>query len=258
MTPPSAAGRVWEMEPSESLPESVPEPRKSFSAARLQALFEILLMSGLLSSFVASLPFVAGKHSREALLTSVRYVTGFVMLEAAITLMLLALLMKVHGEKLSDLGLRWDRWRTQLAVGIFVVPLLFFLNGAVGALFRFCLPRFFTEHNPLLEIIHTPSDLALFILAVLAAGGVKEELQRAFIIIRFRDHLGGAWLGLALWSIVFGAGHYVQGVQGVAVAALFGFVFGSIYILGGRLIAPMVSHGVYDTVALLTYWVLRK
>jgi membrane protease YdiL (CAAX protease family) len=100
--------------------------------------------------------------------------------------------------------------------------------------------------------------LVLLIISVLIAGGIKEELQRAFILIRFRDHLGGARLGLVLWSIAFGAGHYVQGFQGMVIAGLFGLVFGTIYLLRGNLIAPMVSHGLYDMVALLGYWFLRR
>lgn len=239
-------------------PESTPEPQSRLWLNRLQAFFEVVLMSGLFSSFVATVPFTLQKHSSEALLRSVRVVTSFVVLEAGITFVLLALILKAHGETVADLGLRWNRWRRQLIIAIAIVPVLFFLNGLVGGVFRVFLPKFFTERNPLMEIIHTPKDLVLFIVSVLIAGGVKEELQRAFILNRFRDHLGGAKLGLVLWSLAFGAGHYVQGFQGVIVAGLFGLVFGAVYLFRRNLIAPMVSHGLYDTVALLGFWLFRK
>lgn len=239
-------------------PESTPEPQSRLWLNRLQAFFEVVLMSGLFSSFVATVPFTLQKHSSEALLRSVRVVTSFVVLEAGITFVLLALILKAHGETVADLGLRWNRWRSQLIIAIAIVPVLFFLNGLVGGVFRVFLPKFFTERNPLMEIIHTPKDLVLFIVSVLIAGGVKEELQRAFILNRFRDHLGGAKLGLVLWSLAFGAGHYVQGFQGVIVAGLFGLVFGAVYLFRRNLIAPMVSHGLYDTVALLGFWLFRK
>ena len=77
----------------------------------------------------------------------------------------------------------------------------------VAGTIRHYFPRFYTERNPLMEAIRTPSDLALFLVAAVLAGGIKEELQRAFILTRFRDHLGGAGLGLILWSSAFGAGH---------------------------------------------------
>jgi membrane protease YdiL (CAAX protease family) len=238
------------------LPESTPEPRQRVWLDRLQALFEVLLMSGVFSSFVATVPLAIRAHGSDALLKSVRTVASFVLLEAGITFLLLALILRAHGETLADLGLRFDRWRGRLILGIAIVPGLFFLNGLVGSMFRIFLPRYFTGRNPLMEIVHSPQDLILFIISALIAGGVKEELQRAFILTRFRHHLGGAWLGLVLWSIAFGAGHYVQGVQGMVIAGLFGLGFGLVYLLTSNLIAPMVSHGLYDTLALLGYWFL--
>ena len=240
------------------LPESPTESRRRLWLYKLQAIFEIVLMSGLFSSFIATVPISLHKHGSEVLLKNVRTVTSFVLLEAGITFVLLALLLKAHGETLADLGLRSDRWRRQLVVGILLVPVLVFLNGLVGGFFRLFLPRYFSDRNPLMEIIHTPEDLALFIISVLVAGGVKEELQRAFILTRFRQHLGGAWLGLILWSGVFGAGHYIQGLQGMIIAGLFGLLFGAVYLLRANVIAPMVSHGLYDAAALIGYWIFRR
>ncbi len=240
------------------LPESTTEVRKRLWLDRFQAIFEIILMSGLFSSFIATVPIGLHRHGADALLKSVRTVTSFVLLEAGITFVLLSLLLKAHGETLADLGLRWNRWRSQVIVGMALVPVLLFLNGLVGGFFRLFLPQYFTERNPLMEIIHTPQDLLLFVVSVLIAGGVKEELQRAFILTRFRQHLGSAWLGLILWSCVFGAGHYVQGLQGIVIAGLFGLVFGAVYLLRANVVAPMVAHGLYDTAALIGYWILRK
>ncbi len=61
-------------------------------------------------------------------------------------------------------------------------------------------------------------------------------------------------MGLVVWSIGFGAGHYVQGVQGVVTAALYGLIFGIVYLQSGSLIAPIVAHSAYDSLALLAYW----
>lgn len=233
------------------------EPRSRVWLDRGQALFEVFLVSGVLSSFIATLPFAIYSHGSGMNLKSAPVVAGFVLLEAAITLLLLNLILKAHGEKLSGLGLRWVRWKSELRIGLAVVPFLFLLNGIIGVLFKHFLPRLFSEHNPLVEIIHAPQDLVLFVIAGLLAGGIKEELQRAFILERFRAHLGGAWFGLVLWSIAFGAGHYVQGAQGTVVAGVLGFVFGVIYLVRKNLIAPIVSHGLYDTLALLGYWFFR-
>jgi membrane protease YdiL (CAAX protease family) len=98
----------------------------------------------------------------------------------------------------------------------------------------------------------------LFIATALIAGGFKEEVQRAFILSRFRSHLGGAFPGLLLWSSAFALGHYVQGAQGMVVAGLYGLIFGIVYLWRGRLIAPIVAHGAYDVCALLASWFFKS
>ena len=46
------------------------------------------------------------------------------------------------------------------------------------------------EHNPLEELLRTPGDAAIFAVIVVIAGGVREEVQRAFILRRFERWLG--------------------------------------------------------------------
>jgi uncharacterized protein len=223
---------------------------------RLQAFFEILLLSGIASSFLASLPFSILRGGSAALLKNASFMSIFLVLESLITFLFLAIVLKAHRQSFRSLGLRWNRWKSNLIAGLVIVPFLFLANAMVVLIFRAYLPRFYIDRNPLTEIIHTPQQLLLFIISALIAGGIKEELQRAFIIRRFGEYLGGAGIGLVLWSLAFGMGHYVQGVQGVVVASLYGLVFGFIYLLSGSLIAPIVAHSVYDTVALLGYWFL--
>ena len=141
-------------------------------------------------------------------------------------------------------------------IGLTLVPFLFLINAAVAVSLKLYFPQYYVEENPITELIQTPQQLVLLIFSALIAGGIKEELQRAFIITRFRLHLGGAGLGLIIWSIGFGLGHYVQGVQGILIATIYGFIFGIVYVLSGSLIAPIIAHGAYDTLALVAYWLL--
>jgi membrane protease YdiL (CAAX protease family) len=237
--------------------ESLLAPRKSLWVDRLQALLEVLLVAGLLSSAIAYLPFALGGVSHEALVGKARIIAVFVFVEACITVFLLVLISRAHGERLSDLGWRRDRWRADVFIGLLVVPLLFLMSALVSHLFRSFLPRYYTEQNLLLETIRSPLDLAFFVVSALFAGGIKEELQRAFVLVRFRRYLGGATVGLILWSAFFAYGHYLQGVQGSVIAGLFGFLFGLIYLVRRSLLAPIVAHSVYDTAALLGYWFLK-
>ena len=223
---------------------------------RLQAILEVLLLAGILSSFLAALPSGLTRGNSVLLAHDATSIAAFILLEASITLLLLLLILRMNREPLWSLGLQKYRWLEHSAVGLALVPVLFLVNVSVAVIFRIFLPRFFLDRNPLVDLIKTPQDLAVFLLAALYAGGIKEELQRAFILNRFRDHLGGAWFGLMVWSVLFGAGHYVQGLQGVVVATVFGLLFGGLYLVRGSLVAPVVAHAVYDTAALLGYWFL--
>ncbi len=224
---------------------------------RLQAAIEVLLLSGLVSGFFAILPFSLRAKGNPTLTKDVPTVVLYLLLESWITLIMLFAILKAHGETLRDLGWRTRQWVTDATCGVVLVPVLFVLSGGVNLVFRSWIPKYFTERNPLTEIIRTPHDLALFLLAAFIAGGIKEEFQRAFILIRFREHLGGSGLGLTVWSVAFGLGHYVQGPQGIVAASLFGFLFGLIYLVRGSLIAPIVAHSLYDASALLGYWFTR-
>jgi len=221
---------------------------------RLQALLEVLLVSGLVSSLVAMLPFSFRGGVDLLALKDARVVAGFILLEAVIALSLVMLILRVRGETLESLGLRREGWISDALAGIGLVPVLFLTNIAVTIVVRTYWPHYFMDRNPLIEIVRTPPDLLLFLASGLFAGGIKEELQRAFVLVRFRKHLGGATIGLILWSIAFGAGHYVQGVQGAIAAGLFGLAFGILYLVRQSLIAPMVAHALYDVITLLGFW----
>ena len=229
-------------------------PRETW-ADRLQAVFEVLLLSGPVSTILAYILFYGFQKKPSANpLSDAKFFCAFILLESGIALLLLTAIVRFHRETFLSLGLRWERWKFHLMIGLALVPFLFLINAAVAIFFKLYLPQYFIEKNPIIELIHTPQQLILIIFSALIAGGIKEELQRAFIITRFRRHLGGAGIGLVLWSIAFGLGHYVQGVQGIAVATLYGLIFGLLYILSGSLTAPIIAHGVYDALVLLAYW----
>jgi membrane protease YdiL (CAAX protease family) len=237
-------------------PVETAAPQKKGWLRRFQAVFEILLVSGIFSSFLASAPFYQSIRARSLPLQSAYIVCAYVGLEALITLLLIALLMKAHGERLADFGLRFRR--LDFLIGISIVPLLFILNAIVSVFIQTFFPKYFSPRNALLDIIRTPAELTVFLITALIAGGIKEELQRAFILVRFRNHLGGAWIGLILWSSAFGAGHYVQGWQGMIAAGFLGLIFGLVYLFRKNLFAPMLAHGLYDATALLLFWFFRN
>jgi membrane protease YdiL (CAAX protease family) len=223
---------------------------------RLYALLEIMLCAGLVTSQLAQLFFETLGFKVAALLASPKLITAFLMVESTLMLGLILFLQKLRSTSLWDLGIAARCLFREAQIGLAIVPLLFVTNFLIASFFKSYLPQWHSENNPLLELIKTPTDLGLFVIASLFAGGIKEEIQRAFILQRFKRCFSAAVVGLILWSVAFGAGHIVQGVDNACVAAVFSIFLGALYFRRGCLIAPVVAHAAYDVVVLAIYWFL--
>ena len=86
---------------------------------------------------------------------------------------------------------------------------------------------------------------------VVVAGGIREEVQRAFLLHRFSQSLGGPLVGLVVASAAFGLGHRLQGNDVAVATGALGFYWGVIYLWRGSAVAPVVSHSGFDLIQLL-------
>ena len=225
-------------------------------ASRLQAVIEIVMVSSVVSGFLVSMVLAAvfGRNRLNMAEMDVEFFATYQLFAAVVTFLILWILMKRGGETLTGLGLHLKQWKANILLGILAAPCLLVLSVGIITAFKSFLPEYALEKNPLIEMIHSPRQLALFIITVIVAGGIQEEIQRAFILCRFRSHLGGSWIGLVVWSLVFGAGHYVQGAQGMLAATVLGFIFGTLYLIRGNLVLPMTAHACYNTLTVFIYW----
>jgi membrane protease YdiL (CAAX protease family) len=94
--------------------------------------------------------------------------------------------------------------------------------------------------------------LSLAVAWTLAAFG-EELVYRGYLLNRVAHLVGegrAAWaMSLLLTSTLFGVVHLYQGASGIIATGLSGLVFGAVYLACGRnLWAPILAHGVYDTV----------
>jgi membrane protease YdiL (CAAX protease family) len=102
------------------------------------------------------------------------------------------------------------------------------------------------DHNPLEDLIGTPRNILIFGVVVVIAGGVREEVQRAFLLHRFDRWLGGGTIGVIVVSVSFGLGHLLQGVDAAIATGLLGAFWGVIYLRRRSAIAPIVSHSSFN------------
>ena len=238
----------------EELSAPLPEPsRRPDLLGRLAKLIEVIL-AGLAGPLVIPLVFLLSGLSPEDILGNAKYLVLFLFAEGTVTLLIILGLLRLNGEYLRNLGWNLRGFRQEAMIGLAAVPFLFAAAFTVGLSFELFFPYYVTETNPLLGLIRTESDLMLLLISSVLVGGFKEEIQRAFVLVRFESHLGGIKLGLILWSTFFAWGHMMQGIDNAAGAGVLGLIFGLLYVWRRTLIAPIVAHAVYDIATLLIYW----
>jgi membrane protease YdiL (CAAX protease family) len=111
--------------------------------------------------------------------------------------------------------------------------------------------------NPLEDMLQSPRDAVVFGIVAMIAGGVREEVQRGFILHRFSQYLGGGPAGVIVYSTLFGLGHVDQGWDATIAVATLGAIWGTIYLARRSIVAPMVSHAGFNLAQLVKFMLLR-
>ena len=98
--------------------------------------------------------------------------------------------------------------RARLVLGLALVPLVFLMVGLLLTGLMRLLPGLHNvTANPIEQLAAGgPQHAAMLGVIAMLAGGVREELQRAFLLRRFEQHLGGPVVGVIVLSIAFGLG----------------------------------------------------
>ena len=235
--------------------QAVPEERKSppNPRVRARALLEVLLCTDLPAALIVPSLLVRSGFRVDRIFQSSAQFALLRLSYCAFILATIFLLVRLRRESLRTL-LRFDApWRREAIAGLAVVPFLFAATGGVGLFFRAYFPEMVTTENPILALIKTPWDTVWFLATAIVAGGLEEEVQRAFVLRRFEKYLGGIYAGLVVWTLYFGAGHWVQGFDNAVGAGMLGLLFGLTYIWRQNLVAPIVAHAAYDTVVVVLY-----
>ena len=219
------------------------------------AAIEVLLCSDFLTQFaLAGTLNALGYSSHVNGHLSSGYVVALSLGDAALLIALIFLILYAHGESPRDVLLGR---RPVVSEIVFGVPLILIALGIALAVLllvqRFAPALHTVPENPLRDLLRSPRDAWLFALVVLVAGGVREELQRAFLLHRFEIWLGGPAIGVAVTSAAFGAGHFVQGTDAAIATGLLGAFWGLVYLRRRSCLAPMVSHAGFDLVQVVQY-----
>ena len=113
------------------------------------------------------------------------------------------------------------------------------------------------EENPFAIYLRSPVEAVIFGVVVILAGGVREELARSFILHRFEQRLGGITLGLAVYTLLFGALHLTEGADAAIAVTCLGLFWGLAYLKRRSVILPMVNHAGFDVLQVVLAFLSR-
>ena len=172
--------------------------------------------------------------------------------DTALLIALMVTLTRARGERAAALWLGERPVAREAFAGLLLVPVVFVLVVVLLNVLRVAAPWLHNvETNPLEQLAATPEQAALFAVVAILAGGVREELQRAFLLQRFERHLGGATVGVIVLSIGFGLGHIVQGWDAVVTTGALGMFWALLYLRRRSAIAPLISHAGFNSLEVL-------
>jgi membrane protease YdiL (CAAX protease family) len=237
-----------------------PPPAGAPAAARLVAFFEVLLCSGFPTQLAIGGTFLAfgqGAFNPSGAL-SLRYVVGLSLIDSVVVCALIVLFLLVHGERPRDVLVGNVAVAREAAAGVPMIFVALAIAMTVILASRLAAPWLHTvAENPLQGLLKSPRDAALFALVVIVAGGVREELQRAFALHRFDVWLGGGTTGVVVTSVAFGAGHLIQGADAAVATGLLGAFWAVVYLRRRSAVAPMVSHAGFDLLQIAAFLAAR-
>jgi membrane protease YdiL (CAAX protease family) len=225
------------------MPDPLPRWLAGLQALMVCGVPTQLIIAALLAT-VLHLPMLDGPAA-----ISFRFFVLLTVLDTALVALLIWTFLRMGGERSADVFVGAKPVRGEILRGLALVPVVFLAVTAIVLGLREMAPWTHTvEQNPFESFLGSPLKALVFVAVVVLGGGVREELQRAFILHRFDQRLGGARVGLALFSLTFGALHLDQGVDVAIAIGLLGLLWGIIYIRRRSAVLSMVNHGTFNAI----------
>lgn len=239
---------------------SAPDPSPFQAVSRFSALVEVVLCSGVPSQLALTyLIAMAGLAPMQDGQLSFGYVTLLLLLDATVIIGLIFWLLIRRGEHPREVFVGSRPIGREALLGMPLTLMVFSLVVVLLSLLRLLAPWLHdVAQNPLEQLISSGRQAALFTVVATIGGGLREEIQRAFILHRFQQYLGGAGVGLLLYSVVFGLGHRLQGWDAVITTAFLGLCWGGLYLLRRSIVAAVVSHSGFNAAQIFQYVMLGR
>lgn len=183
---------------------------------------------------------------------SLEFIATVSFLDTALVAILIRVFLLLSNETSRDVYVGRRPILPELGRGLALVPITFLVVVALVSAVRWVAPWLHNvKVSPLEAFMRNPLDAAIFLVVVMLAGGVREELQRGFILHRFGQRLGGMWVGNLTFGIAFGLLHFDQGWDIAIVIGLLGLAWGWFYIRRGSVLMSMANHAGFNAAQVL-------
>lgn len=180
------------------------------------------------------------------------------LLDTVLVTGLVVMFLRAHRESPRDVLFGHRRILREVGLGLLLIPVVFLIVVAIVALILQFAPSLRNVPvNPLEGLMRSRGDTIVFALVAMIAGGLREEIQRGFIIHRFDGFLGGGSVGVIVYSVLFGLGHYPQGWDASIATACLGATWGVVYLRRRSIVAPVVSHAGFNLAQIVKALALR-
>ena len=218
---------------------------------RWLALLEVLLCSSLPTQvLIASILGTIGIAPRIGDQLSLTFVFALSLTDTVVLIAFMVALTRAHGDS------PWLLWRGrpplagEILVGLMLVPVAVFIVAFLIGIIRTFVPGLHNVLENPLEALATggAGGAAMFAVVAIVAGGIREELQRAFLLRRFERHLGGETVGVIVLSTACGLGHALQGWDAAIATGTLGAFWAILYLRRRSSVAPIISHAGFNSI----------
>lgn len=133
-------------------------------------------------------------------------------------------------------------WKTPRPMDWVWVPLLVIFTLVLGMVFSM-------DNSPFGYSVDSWPFLILFVLIIAV---VEEGFFRSWLLTEMPGHGVPTHWALVASCLSFSLAHAWQGLTGIIFAALIGVLYGAVFLRKRNIIILIVSHAVYDLLAMLT------
>ena len=240
----------------EILEPPVAQPPAVLPIERAAAALEVILCSGFPTQIVV-ITFLSAVGMKVRLAggqLSPPFVFALTLLDTLLLVGLIVFFMRAHRESVREQLFGTRPKGREILLGILLIPASFLVIIFVLVVVQMVAPSLRNvPHNPLQDLVRNRWDAVIFAFVVMIAGGVREEIQRGFVLRRFEQYLGGGSVGLVVFSVLFGLGHLEQGRDVALATATLGAFWGLIFLRRRSIVGPMIGHAGFNLAQVIKF-----